>query len=29
MDEDDKALMSHRGKAIQILKRKIENFVAE
>ena len=29
MDEDDKALLSHRGKAIQIFKRKIESFVAE
>ena len=29
MDSDKKALLSHRGKAIQILKRKIESFVVE
>ena len=29
MDSDEKALLSHRGKAIQILKRKIESFASE
>ena len=29
MDSDKKALLSHRGKAIQILKRKIESFAFE
>ena len=29
MDSDKKALLSHRGKAIQILKRKIESFASE
>ena len=29
MDSDEKALLSHRGKAIQILKRKIEGFASE
>ena len=29
MDSDKKALLSHRGKAIQILKRKIEGFASE
>jgi inosine/xanthosine triphosphate pyrophosphatase family protein len=29
MNADDKALLSHRGKAIQVLKRKIEGFVSE
>jgi len=29
MGEDEKALLSHRGKAIQILKRKIEGFASE
>ena len=29
MDSDEKALLSHRGKAIQILKRKIESFAFE
>ena len=29
MDGDKKALLSHRGKAIQILKRKIEGFASE
>jgi XTP/dITP diphosphohydrolase len=29
MDSDEKALVSHRGKAIQILKRKIESFASE
>ena len=29
MDSDEKALLSHRGKAIQILKRKIESFTSE
>ena len=28
MDSDEKALLSHRGKAIQILKRKIESFAS-
>ena len=29
MDADEKALLSHRGKAIEILKRKIEGFSSE
>ena len=29
MDSDEKALLSHRGKAIQILTRKIESFASE
>jgi inosine/xanthosine triphosphate pyrophosphatase family protein len=29
MNADDKALLSHRGKAIQVLKRKIEGFASE
>ena len=29
MDSDEKALLSHRGKAIQILKRKIKGFTSE
>ena len=29
MDSDEKALLSHRGKAIQILTRKIEGFASE
>jgi len=29
MNADDKALLSHRGKAVQVLKRKIEGFASE
>ena len=29
MDSDEKALLSHRGKAIQILTRKIKGFTSE
>ena len=29
MDSDEKALLSHRGKAIQILTKKIEGFASE
>jgi inosine/xanthosine triphosphate pyrophosphatase family protein len=29
MNADDKALLSHRGEAIKVLKRKIEGFASE
>ena len=29
MSAEEKALLSHRGKAIQVLKRKIEGFASE
>jgi inosine/xanthosine triphosphate pyrophosphatase family protein len=29
MNADEKALLSHRGKAIKVLKRKIEGFASE